>query len=155
MPVLQIFKLFVFFKGSFHEAEKRLHTLQTEEYAFSMDSDMALEGKAVEAVRKIKQNKLKVSAKAEADLHNVSDLNSDNETDLGNNAANINQKLQSSAKKCYREKGFIKTPAVLKINTRTDCSSQSKKVIVNFKSGAISKSVKNKNFKTNLTSDSV
>ena len=132
-----------------------MHTLQTEEYAFSMDSDMALEGKAVEAVRKIKQNKLKVSAKAEADLHNVSDLNSDNETDLGNNAANINQKLQSSAKKCYREKGFIKTPAVLKINTRTDCSSQSKKVIVNFKSGAISKSVKNKNFKTNLTSDSV
>ena len=120
-----------------------------------MDRDMTLEEKAVEAVYKINQNKLTVSAKAEADLHTVSDLNSDNETDLGNIAANVNQKLQSSAKKCYREKGFIKTPAVLKINTRADCSSQSKKVIVNGKSGATSKSVKNKSFKTNLTSDSV
>ena len=86
-------------------------------------------------------------------MHNVPDLNSNGETELENIAANINQKLQSSAKKCYREKEFVKTPAVLKINTRTDCSSQLKKVVVNGKSGVTTKSVKNKNVKTNLTSD--
>ena len=58
---------------------KRLKQLETEEFAFSQDSDTTPEQKAVKIFQRYKQKRLVVSRETEAALENLEDLHSDSE----------------------------------------------------------------------------